>query len=36
MNVYFLNLYHILKYIDENSRFNVNNRYSSLLRSFFV
>ncbi|MBT9318843.1 putative phage abortive infection protein [Actinobacillus pleuropneumoniae] len=34
MNVYFLNLYHILKYIDENSRFNVNNRYSSLLRSF--
>lgn len=34
INVYFLNLYHILKYIDENNRFNVDNKYSSLLRSF--
>lgn len=33
-NVYFLNLYRILKYIEENNNLNVNLKYSSLLRSF--
>ena len=34
INVYFLNLYRILKFIYENKIYNNNNKYSSLLRSF--
>lgn len=34
INSYFLNLYRILKFINKNVHFNVDNEYSSLLRSF--
>lgn len=34
INVYFLNLYRVLKFIYKNKHLNVDNEYSSLLRSF--
>lgn len=34
INVYFLNLYRLLKFTDKNIKYNNNNEYSSLLRSF--
>ncbi|WGE65361.1 putative phage abortive infection protein [Actinobacillus equuli subsp. equuli] len=34
INAYFLNLFRILKFIYENKEFNMNNQYSSLLRSY--
>lgn len=34
INSYFLNLYRILKFINKNANFNIDNEYSSLLRSF--
>ncbi|WGE73410.1 putative phage abortive infection protein [Actinobacillus equuli subsp. haemolyticus] len=34
MDSYFINLYRVLRFIDKNKDFNVNNEYSSLLRSF--
>lgn len=34
INVYFLNLYRILKFIYKNREYNIKNEYSSLLRSF--
>lgn len=34
INVYFLNLYRVLKFIYKNRHLNIDNEYSSLLRSF--
>ncbi|EFM97316.1 putative phage abortive infection protein [Actinobacillus pleuropneumoniae] len=34
INAYFLNLYRILKFIYENKELNIDNKYSSLLRSY--